>query len=229
MADEKGLEVENTVSEGVVADFEVEFAKMKDELAMYKAKYEVFEKAAKGKNPFASKKDKQEMGDAETEADAKAADEEDDSYLMKSLPEPVRDMINKAREAEVAAREELRKEVEARKDREFVAKASAWGNLSVDPSEIGPALRKMAEFDANLADSVIGALASANAQAEAANIFAELGTPARPDSGDAYGRMTKMAKAAVDAGEYKTIEQAISGLVATNPDLYTAYRQESSK
>lgn len=224
MADEKGLEVENTVSEGV-ADFEVEFAKMKDELAIYKAKYEVFEKAEKGVNPFASKKDKKKMADAETSDE----EEEDESEMMKSLPEPVRDMINKAREAEVSARVELRKEVEARKDREFVTKASAWGNLSIDPSEIGPALRKMAEFDANLADNVIGALASANAQAEAANIFAELGTPARPDTGDAYGRMTKMAKAAVDAGEYKTIEQAISGLVQTNPDLYTAYRQESSK
>lgn len=226
MADEKGLEVENTVSEGA-ADFEVEFAKMKDELAAYKAKYEVFEKAAKGENPFASKKDKK-MADAEVDAEAEEEDEEE-SEMMKALPTPVRQMINKAREAEISARAELRKEVEARKDREFVAKASAWGNLSIDPSEIGPALRKMAEFDADLADNVIGALASANAQAEAANIFAELGTPARPDSGDAYGRMTKMAKAAVDAGEYKTIEQAISGLVATNPDLYTAYRQESSK
>lgn len=225
MADEKGLEVENTVSEGA-ADFEVEFAKMKDELAIYKAKYEVFEKAAKGENPFASKKDKKKMADAEIEVEE---EEEEEEEMMKALPAPVRQMISKAREAEVSARVELRKEVEARKDREFVAKASAWGNLSIDPSEIGPALRKMAEFDANLADNVIGALASANAQAEAANIFAELGTPARPDSGDAYGRMTKMAKAAVDAGEYKTIEQAISGLVQTNPDLYTAYRQESSK
>ena len=187
-------------------DFEAMFKKMSEERDMYKTKYESMMKA-----------------------DPEPEDEGTEESLVKSMPEAVREMLNKARDEASSAREELRKEVDARNDREYVAKAAAWGNLSINPSDVGPALRKMAEYDADLASSVMSALGSANAQAEAANIFAELGTTARPDSGDAYGRMTKMAKAAVANGDHATVEQAISALVISNPEMYEAYRQESNK
>ena len=145
------------------------------------------------------------------------------------MPAPVREMLTKARNEAATARAELRKEVESRKDREYVAKAAAWSALSVDAKEIGPVLRKMADIDADLTETVIQALSSANAQADAANIFAELGTSVRPDSGDTMGRITKMAKSAVANGDHKTVEQAISALMITNPELYEAYRQESHK
>lgn len=189
-------------------DFEAMFKKMSDERDMYKTKYESMMKS-----------------DPEPEP----SDESTEESLVKSMPEAVREMLNKARDEASSARQELRKEVDARNDREYVAKAAAWGNLSINPSDVGPALRKMAEYDADLASSVMSALGSANAQAEAANIFAELGTTARPDSGDAYGRMTKMAKAAVANGDHATVEQAISALVISNPEMYEAYRQESNK
>lgn len=187
-------------------DFEAMFKKMSDERDMYKTKYEEMMKA-----------------------DPEPEDEGSEESLVKSLPDAVRQMLNKARDEAKSVREELRKEVDARNDREYVAKAASWGNLSINPSDVGPALRKMAEYDADLASSVMSALGSANAQAEAANIFAELGTTARPDSGDAYGRMTKMAKAAVANGDHATVEQAISALVISNPEMYEAYRQESNK
>lgn len=183
-------------------DFEAMFAKMKEERDMYKGKYEDLMK---------------EYGPSE----------DDEASMEKAMPEPVRAMLKKARDEAEAARTELRKEVDARLDREYVNKAAEWSALSVDADKIGPVLRKMADLDADLTKSIMAALASANAQAEAANIFAELGTSHRPDSGDAYSRMTKMAKAAVEAGEHKTIEQAISALVVSNPDLYDAYRQEN--
>ena len=187
-------------------DFEAMFKKMSDERDMYKTKYEEMMKA-----------------------DPEPEDEGSEESLVKSLPDAVRQMLNKARDEAKSVREELRKEVDARNDREYVAKAASWGNLSINPSDVGPALRKMAEYDADLASSVMSALGSANAQAEAANIFAELGTTARPASGDAYGRMTKMAKAAVANGDHATVEQAISALVISNPEMYEAYRQESNK
>lgn len=187
-------------------DFEAMFKKMSDERDMYKTKYEEMMKA-----------------------DPEPEDEGSEESLVKSMPDAVRQMLNKARDEAKSVREELRKEVDARNDREYVAKAASWGNLSINPSDVGPALRKMAEYDADLASSVMSALGSANAQAEAANIFAELGTTARPDSGDAYGRMTKMAKAAVANGDHATVEQAISALVISNPEMYEAYRQESNK
>jgi hypothetical protein len=183
-------------------DFEAMLAKMTEERDMYKQQLEELQK---------------EMAPAE----------DDEEMMEKAMPEPVRALLTKARDEAAAARSELRKEVEARKDREFVSKAASWTALSINPDEIGPVLRKMADHDGDLAETIIKALASANAQAEAANIFAELGTGNRPDSSDAYGRMTKMAKAAVEAGEHKTIEQAIASLVMSNPELYEAYRQET--
>jgi len=151
---------------------------------------------------------------------------DDAEAFEKSMPEPVRALLKAARDETAEARNELRKANELRKDREFVAKASAWDNLPFSPEDIGPALRQLDDADPVLADTVIKALSSANAQAEAANIFAELGTGTRPDSGDAMARLTKMAKAAVEAGDAATPQQAISDLVAKHPDLYDAYRQE---
>ena len=194
-------ETEKAASEDKETDFEAMFAKMKEERDMYKGKYEEMMK--------------------------EYAPADDEETMEKAMPEPVRAMLKKARDEAEAARTELRKEVETRRNREFVAKAAGWSALSIDAEAIGPVLRKMADHDADLTDKIVAALSSANAQAEAANIFAELGSSSRPDSGDAYSRMTKMAKAAVEAGEHKTIEQAISALVVSNPELYDAYRQEN--
>ena len=183
-------------------DFEAMFAKMKEERDMFKGKYEAYEKQYGKMN-------------------------DDEEAMEKSMPASVREILIKARSEAATARAELRKEVENRQNREYVAKAAAWTALSLDPNEIGVELRKMSEIDSDLTKKIMSALASANAQADAANIFAELGTSNRPDSGDAYSRMTKMAKSAVESGEHKTIEQAISALVVTHPDLYDAYRQEN--
>lgn len=182
-------------------DFEAMFSKMKEDRDMYKGKYdEMFEK----------------YGDTEDE----------DEAMEKAAPAPVRAMLKKARDEAAAARSELRKEVDARRDRDFVTKADSWTALSLNASAVGRSLRKMSDLNATLAEEIIEVLTGANAQAEAANIFAELGTSSRPDTGDAYGRMTKMAKAAVASGQHKTVEQAISALMVTNPELYDAYRAE---
>jgi hypothetical protein len=183
-------------------DFEAMFAKMKADRDMYKGKYEEMEKKY-------------------------GSSDDEDEAMEKAAPAPVRAMLKKARDEAAAARSALRKEVDARRDRDYVAKAAAWSALSIKPEELGRTLRKTADVNPSLAETIMTALASANAQAEAANIFAELGSTARPDSGDAYGRMTKMAKAAVEAGDHKTVEQAISSLIVTHPELYEAYRAEN--
>lgn len=218
MAEDKGIEIENAdkgMEDEEEMDFEAMFAKMRDERDDLQKRYDEIEKA------YGKMKDK--FGEMP------ADDEEDEEDMEKAMPAAVREMLNKARNEAEEARTALRKEIDARNDREYVAKAAEWSALSLSADEVGPALRRLSEVDADLGDTVVKALASANAQAEAANIFAELGSPARPDSGDAYGRMTKMAKAAVEAGEHRTVEQAIAALVVTHPDLYDAYRQENSK
>lgn len=166
-------------------------------------------------------------GDDEEEDEEEMEEEETMKSLLKSLPEPVREMLEKAESEASAAREELRKERDAQRDREFVAKAAGWNHLSVDANEVGPALRRLADVDVDLFSAIEKALEGANAQAESAAIFDEIGRGGRPESGDAYSKVYALAKAAHDAGDFATIEQAISSMVITHPDLYAAYRAES--
>lgn len=162
------------------------------------------------------------------EDDEEEMDEEETmKSVLKSLPEPVREMLEKAQGEAAVAREELRKEREERRNEEYVAKAAGWSHLTIDPKEIGPALARLTDIDANLSQQVEKALAAANAQAESASIFDEIGRAGRPDDNSAYAKVETLAKAAVASGEFNTLEQAIAGIVVKNPDLYAAYRAES--
>jgi hypothetical protein len=164
---------------------------------------------------------------AEVEVEAEDEDEED---MMKSVPEAVREMLNKAKVEADNAREELRKEREERRDAEFVAKAEAsWGLLPVDASEVGKAMRRLTDVDAPLAETIAKALDAANAQAESANIFAEIGTAGRPDTGDAYGKVQALAKSLVADGKASTVEQAVVDLISADPTLYHEYVAEKRR
>jgi hypothetical protein len=178
------------------------------------------EKAKKGK-PF---------GDKETAAETADPEEEDDSYLMKSVPEAVREMLNKAKADADSAREELRKEREERRDAEFVAKArDNWSLLPVDADEVGKAMRRLTDVDATLAETITKALDAANAQAESANIFNEIGTAGRPDTGDTFGKVQSLAKALVAEGKAPTVEQAVVDLISADPNLYHEYVAEKRR
>lgn len=156
--------------------------------------------------------------------------------FLKEAPEAVRKMFSEMlqeKEAAVAkaaeVEEALRKERDERADAEAVAKArDAFGALGMDPGVVGPALRRLNEFDADLAKSVEQALTAANAKVESADIFSEIGKAARP-TGDAYGQAEAMAKAAVADGRFPTFEQALSDVFTSNPSLYSQYTSEQGK
>ena len=161
--------------------------------------------------------------------------EKDDSVdsLIKSAPEPLRKMLASLEQektealAKAAQTEEvLKSERTTRANAEAIAKAKAWNFLSLDAEKIGPALRQLAEVDADLAKSVEDALTSVNAQAESANIFAEIGKSSNPTSGNAYEQLTSMAKSATEGKTGLTFEQAFSDAVTSNPDLYNQYLSE---
>ena len=153
--------------------------------------------------------------------------------LIKSAPEPLRKMLASLEQektdalAKAAETEEvLKSERTTRANAEAIAKAKAWNFLSLDAEKIGPALRQLAEVDADLAKSVEEAFASVNAQAESANIFAEIGKSSNPTSGNAYEQLTSMAKSASEGKSGLTFEQAFSDAVTSNPDLYNQYLSE---
>jgi hypothetical protein len=171
---------------------------------------------------------------AELEAHSSApveAPSEDD--ILKAAPEAVVKMVAdlRAEKAEAvakaaAAEEELTKERSAAADAEAVEKARAWSNLSIDPTVIGPALRRLVAMDESLAKSITDALTAANAQAEAGSIFTEIGKAAPVMEGDAMSRLYTLAKAAVDTGSSTTVEQALADLAVANPSLYSDYLNE---
>jgi hypothetical protein len=157
----------------------------------------------------------------------------DTDALVKEAPEPLRKMLEdleksasdaKAR-AEVAE-SVLKSERDARANEVAVAKAKEWTHLAIDAEKVGPALASLAEVNADLAKALEDVLTSVNAQAESANIFAEIGKSASPTTGDAYTQLTSMAKAAVESTKGITFEQAFAGAVNSNPDLYNQYLNE---
>lgn len=156
-----------------------------------------------------------------------------DEDLLKSVPESVRKMLDdqKAIVSEALAKAAsteaaLIAERSARADELAIAKAKGWTSLSIDATEVGPALRRLADHDAALAKSIETILEAANAQAESAGIFAEIGKSARPDGGDAYEALASLAKSAVEAGTASTFEQAFVKVAEQNPDLYIRHLSE---
>jgi hypothetical protein len=162
----------------------------------------------------------------ETMPESDKTEDDDKMEYMKSAPESVVKMIEDFKKQAETATEELRKEREAKADADAIEKAKGYTNLNLEAEKIGPALRRLSAVDSDLAKSVEDILTAVNAQAESANIFAEIGKSADFTSGDAYGRMTTMAKSAVEDGSAKTFEQAFASVASQNPELYVQYRNE---
>lgn len=162
--------------------------------------------------------------------------EETTEAILKEAPEALRkafESMEKAAEeavAKAAAVEAvLVKERGERADADAIVKArEAFANLGIDAEHVGPALRRLADTDADLAKSVEDILTAANAKVESADIFSEIGKSARP-SGGAYEQAEALAKAAVAEGRSATIEQALTDVFVSNGDLYKSYVAEQGK
>lgn len=143
--------------------------------------------------------------------------------LAKAAPVEIRKAFADLAKAKADAEHALVKEREDRADAEAIVKArETFKHLNIDAEKIGPALRRLAGIDADLAKSVEDALVSADAQNESADIFIEVGKGYVPN-GDAIARMTSLAKAAVAEGKAATVEQALAQVATENPALYNDY------
>lgn len=167
-----------------------------------------------------------EMQKEKVEIEVGEESEDTEEAYLKSAPEPVVKMIENLRKQAELATAELQKERDARADAEAIEKAKGWTNLSLDAEKVGPALRRLTSIDSELAKSLEDVLTSVNAQAESANIFAEIGKSAEVKTGDAYSRMTALAKSAVEQGTAKSFAEALANVASANPDLYSQYLTE---
>jgi len=194
-----------------------------EELTIAKARISELEEALAKASKVMPEEEMTEEEKKKKKMEEKSSEEMD---FMKSAPESVVKMIENFRKQAEEATAELKKERDAHADAEAVEKAKGWANLNLDAEKVGPALRRLSNVDADLAKSVEELLASVNAQAESAAIFAEIGKSADFKSGNAYERMTTLAKSAVQDGVAKSFEQALSDVAMKNPDLYSQYLSE---
>ena len=154
--------------------------------------------------------------------------------ILKSAPEAVIKMLNDAQDAQQAA--EARAEaaeavVKAERDAqaltETVEFVKSWGNLPIEADEFAPALMALRNFDENVAKQVEEILGVANQRAENSDLFTEIGKSATPlDGGNAYDRLTSLAKARVESGDASTFEQAFADVASANTDIYNDYLVE---
>lgn len=209
---ETDSEVTLAAEEEVAEGMEPESKQMEEELAMAQAR--IAELEARISELEGS--EKEEMMEEATDPVA----------LAKSAPEPIRKAMEELAKAKAEAETALAKEREDRADADAIAKArDTFKHLALDAEKVGPALRRLAAIDADLAKSVEDALAAADAQNESADIFTEVGKGYVP-SGDAIQKMTSLAKAAVSEGKAATVEQAMAQVATENPALYNDYLTE---
>jgi len=210
-------------AEEVEAAEEYETKQVEEELAMAQAR--IVELEARIAELEAAMDAAQDVADDEPMEGAEMM-EESVVELAKSAPENVRKALVDMAKAKAEAEATLTKEREDRADAEATAKArETFKHLNLDAEKVGPALRRLAAMDAELAKSVEDALISADAQNESADIFTEVGKGYAP-KGDAIERMTSLAKAAVAEGKASTPEQALAQVAIENPALYNDYLNE---
>ena len=201
---------------------------------------EIIEKAEKPSYEdleMALKKAEERISEMEKEMNMKKPEMgEEDEDMMKSAPEEVRKAfesmqkaVDEAKAQAETAEIELRKERAERADAEAVVKATtAYAALGLDAEQVGPALRRLADTDSDLAKSVEDVLTAANAKVESSDIFSEIGKSSRP-AGSSYEKAEAMAKAAVADGKHATVEQALTDVFTSDGDLYKSYLAEQGK
>jgi hypothetical protein len=136
-------------------------------------------------------------------------------------------MLKAMHEQGEQAREELRKERDARlDDAAAVEFEKAYAGLGLDAKAMGPAMRKFAAVDEASATIVREALTKAqtlNTGARAV-IVKEIGRVAAPTGDGPLAQVETMAKAMVSEGKSPSIEQARAAVYKSHPDLYDAAR-----
>ena len=221
--DESLTEEDSTMEDTSTTATEEQVVNPTEELTIAKARISELEEALAKASKTMSEEDMTEEEKKKKKMEEESSEEMD---FMKSAPESVVKMIENFRKQAEEATAELKKERDAHADAEAVEKAKGWANLNLDAEKVGPALRRLSNVDAELAKSVEELLASVNAQAESAAIFAEIGKSADFKSGNAYERMTTLAKSAVEEGVAKSFEQALADVATKYPDLYSQYLSE---
>jgi hypothetical protein len=206
-------------TEEIVSEEIVQKSALEDALA----KNEMLEKKIKEMEAMYKAAEEQVEEDITPEAEAEE--------ILKSAPEAVIKMVidaqDRAIDAEAraeAAEAVLKSEREVALIEETVSYVKSWENLSIDAEQFAPVLVALREIDDQVAKAVEDVLTNANARAGNADLFTEIGKSATPATGgDAYSRLTSLAKARHEGGQAETFEQAFADVAIENNDIYNDY------
>lgn len=140
----------------------------------------------------------------------------DETELMKSMPDNVREVFEKMKAQRDAAEEEVRKAKEAEQNAEAIAKAKELKAIPVEQDKL-VGIIKSASSD------LLDLLTVVNAAIEG-TVLDEVGKSHTDDTNDAWSKIESKADE-VAKRESVTKSKAISIVIKENPELYREYLQ----
>lgn len=161
------------------------------------------------------------------QADGGADDPDGDDEVMKSLPQALRDRIEKDRKQVEELTASIEKERDERAEGEMIEKVKATG--LTDPEKFGKLVHRVAKgkSEAADADTILELLTKASAVAKGGEkLFTRIGKAAGNDT-EAGDAQAKLDHAAVEIQKGKpalTREQAFAEACEANPSLYDEIR-----
>lgn len=155
--------------------------------------------------------------------------EDEQAEILKALPAEVRKMLEDQDAKIKASDEALAKERDARLDEQAVAKSrNTYKSIAINHEKVAPALRRVAEIDAELAAEIETALSAADGQLDEAGLLGEVGGAGLEQQGDASAQIDAAADKLVEAGTAKSKSDGIAKALSENPELYLAYMNEKA-
>lgn len=142
----------------------------------------------------------------------------DETEVVKSMPEEVRQLFAKMRMQKEAAEEELRKAKEAEADADAKNKAAMLKSLPIEQSELVDFIKaNPTSFDmlSTIAAAIDGAVFNEVGKSKEGSTFSTT-------SNDAWGQIEKEAKA-IAASDGITEQAAVARVIKEKPELYKQY------
>ena len=165
-------------------------------------------------------KSKESLGKSEGELSPKV------KAQLEELWKKNADAVKKAEELEAV----LKSERDARRSKEFVAKAAdEFPSVPGGAEEIGSVLKAAYDANEDLGKRVEEILVSAEKVIKSGETFRELGSSATPPGGDAWSKIERAADELVlKSGEKMSRASAIDYVMQNKPELYNEYLGDNS-
>lgn len=142
-----------------------------------------------------------------------------------------KEKLAKAEEALNKAKDQIAKDKEEAKKKEWIQKAQEFKDVPDigDLNELGETMMKLDEVSHERCEKFIAGLRAGKAAIEKSDLFGEIGRPGGIVPGSAVEEVQKLAKSMVIKDAKLTEADAIQKVFEDNPSLYNKYRAETQQ